>query len=420
MLVILPLIMVRFLWRSLKAPAYRQRLLERVAVFKNPERSPCIWIHAVSLGEFIAAIPLIKSCLQTWPDRQIVVTTTTPTGSGRVLSNFGQQVFHVYVPLDLKFAVVRFLKKVRPTIAIFMETELWPNLLGECAERKIPVILANARLAPRSFAGYKRIKPLTTEMMRSLSYVCAQSAMDAQRFLDLGLPKERLMVMGNIKFDISVKPETIEQGRQLKHSWGETRLVWMAASTHEGEEIEVIKAHLELLRHYPNALLLLVPRHPERFNRVAELIEDQGFSMVRHSRKQMANEGTQVYLGDTLGEMNTFFAATDVVFMGGSLIPVGGHNLLEPAAQGLPSVTGPQLFNFVAVSEMLNEAKAIMIISEADELASKILQLFADAALRKQMGDAGRMVVEENRGALERLMKVVTPLLATAPPPSTN
>ena len=404
-----PIVLLRLLWRGRKNPAYLHRWNERFGWFRVPALHDPLWIHAVSVGETQAAAPLIHALMARWPERSIVVTTTTPTGSQRVRDLFGERVFHVYLPYDLPGAVTRFLDRVRPQLALIMETELWPNLFHQCAERRIPVVIANARLSPRSAAGYSRLGSLVRSTLADASLVAARDEADAARFRDLGA--ERVMVMGNLKFDQQMPDDLAARAAELREQLGVTRPVWIAASTHEGEEELVLDAFARLRETRPDALLLLVPRHPERFPKVADLARQRGFRVVRRTEGRACDAATDIFLGDTMGELPLFYASADVAFVGGSLVATGGHNMLEPAALGVPVVFGPYLFNFAEISAALLAAGGARQVTDARQLGQVVGELLADTAQRARMGEAGRRLVAENRGALQRLLALITPLI---------
>ena len=343
----MPFILLRLFWKSIKTPAYIKRFPERFGFFeKKMER--CIWIHAVSVGETIAAAPLIKACLNLYPHLPIVLTSTTPTGYERAKAIFGKSnIVFGYLPYDLPGSVQRFLNRINPCIAIFIETELWPNLLHACRKRNIPSFLANARLSERSAAAYQKLGSLTRQMFANLSHIAAQAQPDANRFIQLGASKNSVSVCGNLKFDVSIPENILEKGKQLRETLGENRLVWIAASTHQGEEELVLKAYAKLRHQLPKLLLILVPRHPERFRSVEALCKKFDFSVAARSRKEPILDTTQIYLGDTMGEMMMMYAASDFAFVGGSFVKVGGHKLLEPAAVGKAAIrpVSFQLFN---------------------------------------------------------------------------
>lgn len=402
-----PFVILRLLWRSIKAPDYRLRLGERFGVLPKLAISGGVWIHAVSVGEVQASVPLIQYLLRTHPQMPLVITTTTPTGSRRVVELFGNRVYHFYAPYDLPVVVKNFLSAIKPRLVIFIETEIWPNILTSCRARKIPTILASARLSARSAANYARFKTLTQEAFRCFSMVAAQTETDAQRFAALGVTATRLLVIGNIKFDVCFTPELPELAAKIRCGWGANRPVWIAASTHEGEEEVLLAAHRQILTVLPNALLVLVPRHPERFIKVANIVLKQGWHMVCRSASQDCGMETQVFVGDSMGELTLLLAAADVAFIGGSLVPRGGHNMVEPAALGIPILIGPHVFNFAQVAAMLLQADAARQVNSAIELATVTTAWLTNAGLRARIGGNGRRVVEENRGALARLIEIV-------------
>lgn len=410
---ILPLALLRLLWRSIKAPAYRRRWKERFALFDPLKISDALWIHAVSVGEVQATIPLIKLLREGHPTLPIVITTTTPTGSQRVQELFGEGVFHVYAPFDIPFMVERFLDRTRPRLVVLIETEIWPNMLASCRSRNIPTLLANARLSERSARGYAKLGGFTRQTFRNIDLIAAQSQADADRFVRLGAEPSRVEVTGSIKFDIRLPASLNEQAEVTRRLWG-NRPVWVAASTHEGEDEQLLDAHGVIRERLPECLLVLVPRHPERFDRVAALCEKRGFSLVRRSGQQPCSAQTAVFLGDTMGELPIFLAAGDVTFVGGSLVPHGGHNVLEPAALGVPVLFGPHMFNFAAISQLLLEKDAALQVQTPEELAGAIVRWLTDASERSRIGENGRRVVEENRGALDRLAALIAARLDAA------
>ncbi|MDX1253367.1 MAG: lipid IV(A) 3-deoxy-D-manno-octulosonic acid transferase [Gammaproteobacteria bacterium] len=402
-----PLALLRLAWRGLRAPDYWRRWPERFGFFPAPARGGAIWVHAVSVGEFQAALPLIKALMARYPAAPVVVTTTTPTGSARVKAALGDAVFHVYAPYDLPGAVSRFLDRIRPQVAVIMETELWPNLFHGCGRRGIPVILANARLSERSAAGYRRIAGLTRQTLGCLAAIAAQSEADAQRLISLGADAARVRVTGNIKFDIAIPVGLHEHAAALRHDLGATRPVWIAASTHEGEDEVILEAHTLVRQRLPGALLVLAPRHPERFARVAQLARKQGYGVVLRSDRRPCDHTTAVFIGDSMGELMLFYAAADTAFVGGSLVPTGGHNMLEPAALGLPVITGPHTFNFAQVGQMLIDAGAARQVNNARELAEVVIDDLHDADLRQSIGEKGRQIVAQNKGALRGLVEII-------------
>jgi 3-deoxy-D-manno-octulosonic-acid transferase len=406
----LPFLLIRLAWRGRRAPAYRERWGERLGFYGDRSLTASIWIHAVSVGEVQAAQSLIQYFLDRYPDTDVMVTTTTPTGSERLTSLFEDKVRHVYTPFDLTPIMNRFLDAVRPGLAVIMETEIWPNMLRACEKRGIPVVLANARLSARSAQGYARLGKFTRETLGRLAAIAAQSAADAARFRALGAPAEKVQVTGSIKFDVRRPGSLIEQAEALRRVWDIRRPVWVAASTHEGEEELVLAAHRDILAHLPRALLVLVPRHPERFERVGALAQRQGFAVARRSNSDSCSEKISMYLGDTMGELPVFLAAADAAFIGGSLVPIGGHNLLEAAAVGVPVAVGPHVFNFAQITELLVEEGAAVQIADGKELAACMREWLSDAAARARIGEQGRRVVQENQGALQRLLDLLARL----------
>lgn len=403
---LLPLLLLRLLWRSLKAPAYRQRWAERFGRLPVPQVDSSLWIHAVSVGEVQAAEPLIRRLLEQHPNLPLVITTTTPTGSERVRKLFADSVIHVYFPFDLPLAIRGFLQRLRPCLLVMIETEVWPNLLAICQREGIKTLLANGRMSERSARGYRRLGSFSRAAFASITAVAAQTRADAGRFVDLGVNPAAVQVTGSIKFDIRLPASLLEQAAVVRRGW-ENRPVWVAASTHEGEDELVLAAHREVLRQHADALLVLVPRHPERFERVASLCRREGFSMARRSLNERATRDKSVFLGDTMGELPLFIGAADVAFVGGSLVPVGGHNILEPAALGVPLLFGPHMFNFALISQMMLESGAGFQVENATQLAFRVNNWLGDAALRAESGECGRRLVADNRGAMERLYAAI-------------
>jgi len=407
MYLLTPVILYRLAIRGLRYPEYFARWRERFGFFHDPKIRDSVWIHAVSLGEVNAAMPLIDALMQRYQNTPFVITTVTPTGSERVRRVYGERVFNVYLPYDLPASIRRFLDRVRPRLAVVMETEIWPNLFFECKAREIPLIVANARLSEKSFRGYGPVRPLAQSALASARYVAAQSNTDAGRLRDLGAEPERLGVFGNLKYDMTVPAELKSEAQALRAEWGAQRPVWIAASTHEGEEMPVLNAHAAVLRRFPDALLVMVPRHPERFKPVAQECRSFGFLTRTRSEDVHAAPQTQCFVVDAMGELLRFYAAADVAFVGGSLVPIGGHNVLEPAALGVPVIVGPETFNFVEITASLLEADAALSIASADLLSAAVIKLLADAALRERVGGAARTAFEREQGAVLRTVEVV-------------
>ncbi|WP_277373701.1 lipid IV(A) 3-deoxy-D-manno-octulosonic acid transferase [Pseudomonas sp. AA-38] len=408
----LPLIALRLALRARKAPAYARRIRERFSFGLPPLQPGGIWVHAVSVGESIAAAPMIRALQAHHPELPITVTCMTPTGSERIQALFGDSVQHCYLPYDLPWAAARFLERARPRLAVVMETELWPNHIHQCARRGIPVALANARLSERSARGYARFARLTAPMLAELSLLAVQTQTEAQRFLALGARPECVEVTGSIKFDLKIDADLPRRAADLRRQWqAEQRPVWIAASTHAGEDEIVLDAHRQLLASRPDALLILVPRHPERFGAVHELCLSQGMATRRRSTGEAVHAGDQVLLGDTMGELLFLYALADIAFVGGSLVANGGHNLLEPAALGKPVLSGPHLFNFLEIAAQLREAGALSEVENADQLAGRVATLLGEPDEAQRMSQAGLAVLQANQGALERLLAGLQRLL---------
>ena len=405
-----PAVFAATLVRAAKDPAYRTHLGERFGLGRRLAM-PSIWLHAVSVGEVSAAAALVRALHARHPDVPLVLTTATPTGRAQAATLFGADVEVRFLPYDTAGSVRRFLARIRPLAAIIMETELWPNLLHECGRRGVPVVFASARLAARSVPRYRRFGTLFSAGLRN-AWVAAQSSADADRFIALGADPARTRVVGNLKFDMRLGEAVAENGRELRRRYLGARPVWTAGSTHEGEEEMVLGAHAALERAVRGALLVLVPRHPQRFEGVAALLERRGLVFDRRGRSETVRPEAQVLLLDTMGELTAFYAASDVAFVGGSLVPVGGHNLLEPAALGVPVITGPHTQNGPEIARLLIEAGGALEVADSTALADAAGRLLADPALRERMGESARSFVEAHRGSLARLLALIEPLLA--------
>lgn len=410
-----PFVLLRLFWKGRQLPEYCGRIGERFGAVPAVPEGVAVWVHAVSVGEALAAQPLIERLLAEHGPGQVWVTTTTPTGSARVAAAFGERVRHSYAPYDLPSAVARFLDRVQPRQLVVMETELWPNLFHACHARGIRLTIANARLSPRSFAGYSRVRGFVAATLAYCTHIAAQSEADAERFRALGAAPERVTMIGNLKFDLALPDAQLASGQALRARFGAERPVWIAASTHADEEAAALAAHRAVASLLPDALLILVPRHPQRFDEVWSLIEDAGFAAERRTRLQALEnighpqplEPVQVLLGDSMGEMFVYLAASDLAFIGGSLAPVGGHNILEPAALGLPVLFGPVMHNFLPARQLLLDAGAAVEIADATALAEEAGVLLLQPERRAAMGAAGRAAIAANRGALERLLRLL-------------
>jgi len=406
---LLPFILLRLLFRGIAAPNYRKRWGQRFGFFTPPESGKeIIWLHAVSVGETLAAVPLVKALQAKYPDYRLLISCMTPTGSERIAAAFGDSVEHSYAPYDMPDAVARFLKRVQPKMLIIMETELWPNTVAACHKRKIPVVLANARLSEKSARGYARVASLSAPMFRQLTAVAAQHGDDGARFTALGLPTENQHISGNIKFDLDLSAQIRQSAETLKQQWSgaNQRPILLAASTHRGEDEVILQAFGLIKQRVDNALLVLVPRHPERFKSVGDLCLEAGYSLARRSSNDSL-EQVDILLGDTMGELMTFFGACDIAFVGGSLVSNGGHNMIEPAAWGKPTLSGLSVFNFAEVSRLLAEAGGLSLVEDAAVLAETVIQLLENPEQAQQMGQQAQKVAEANRGALDRLLVVI-------------
>ncbi len=410
---LMPLMLLHLAWRGFRQHGYWRRIHQRFGLVRRQPHGIAVWVHAVSVGESLAALPLVRRLLERYPPQSVLVTTTTPAGSERVQAAFGDRVVHAYAPYDLPGAVNRFLRRVQPRRVIVMETELWPNLFHALARRRVPIVIANARLSPRSMGRYRRIRALTAEALSHCTAVAAQSEADAGRFRSLGADPARVHVLGNLKFDLEMPEDMVAAGRVLRTRWGEARPVWIAASNPSVLPTWTIW----------QALLILVPRHPQRFDAVARLASDSGLHSVRRSAITVAAAAdsrpapapgeaqaltqAQVLVGDSMGELPMYFGAADVAFVGGSLVEVGGHNVLEPAALGLPVLFGPYMFNFEQARALLLEHQAAREIEGLLQLEPAVSRLFQDPQQRAAMGKAGREVLQANRGALQRLLNLI-------------
>ena len=404
--VLTPVTVYHLIWRGFRFREYFHRWSERYASYAGPAPRVDIWLHAVSVGEVNAAAPVVNALRAAHPQLRWLVTTITPTGSERVRALWGDGVEHVYVPYDLPGAVRRFLRQFRPRLALVMETELWPNLLFGCRDHDIPTYILNARLSARSLRGYRVLSPLIARVVRTLECIGAQSADDARHFVALGARQERVIDTGNLKFDIAA-PAGLDDFVRVFDQHKGARPAWIAASTHEDEEAAVIAIHRQLRERWPDLLLLWVPRHPERFPRVAEQARAAGWNVGMRRAATWPGRDDAVFVVDTLGELMAFYACADVAFVGGSLQAIGGHNLLEPAAVGTAMVTGPHLHNFAEISRRLQEAGALDIREDAAGIAGAIGELLQDPALRARRVQAGRALVEQGRGALACTLEMI-------------
>ncbi|MGH8304213.1 MAG: lipid IV(A) 3-deoxy-D-manno-octulosonic acid transferase, partial [Steroidobacteraceae bacterium] len=385
-----PIVSAVFLWRGIRDRSYWRSFGERFGF--GPALTPHgVWLHAVSVGEVQACAPLVSALYQRHPALALTVTTLTPTGAARAQALFGNMAQVRYVPFDLPGAVRRFFRRVQPRLAVIFETELWPNLYRECARRRVPLVLASARISARSIGRYRRLGALFAQALSQVAVVAAQGEADADRFRSLGADPDSTHVTGNLKFDFELPPDSAERGRRVRAQYASGRHMWVAGSTHGGgEEAAVLAAQRRVQAMHPAALLVLAPRHPARFAEVAQALTHSGVSFARRSQPEAAGaaNSAEVLLLDSLGELLDFYAAADVAFVGGSLVPVGGHNLLEPAALGVPILTGPHNFNSEEVARLLTARGAATVVHDSQQLAERVSALLADAAARERIGAA--------------------------------
>lgn len=410
-----PLILLRLAWRARRQPEYLQHLGERVGRYRTRMAGPVIWLHAVSVGETRACAPLLHALLEAHPDYSVLLTHMTPTGRATAAELFGElapRVQSVYLPYDVPWAIRRFLRHFHPRIGILMETELWPNLIERCRRSNTPLTMVNARLSERSARGYGRIGSLARNAFARLSAIGAQTEGDSRRMAELGA--RNLLVTGNIKFDIAPPAEMLALGTSFRNRFGPQRQVLVAASTREGEEGPLLEAFARLCA--PDVLLILVPRHPQRFDDVARLVKRTGLKVQRRSLDVPVMADTRVWLGDSMGEMYAYYSAADVALIGGSWEKLGGQNPIEATAVGCPVIVGPHTFNFSAVCNQAIEAGAAVRADNIEDGLHRALEILHSPALRKTMGDAGRDFAQSHRGATARTVNLLTPLLKTARP----
>lgn len=405
----LPLILLRLVVRSRHNRAYRQHWGQRLG-WQTPQATrPVIWVHAVSLGETVATTPLIESLLTAYPDHQVLLTCMTITGAERAEAQFGDRVLRQYLPYDAPFIIKPFVKRLSPVLVILAETELWPNFLTACRTQGIPVLMANGRMNASSAKRYQRSGSLGRGMLKALHHIAAQTADDRQQFDNLGVPRANMTVTGNLKFDQSVPQEQVDQGQAWKQRIA--RPTWIAASTQPTEEAVILETHTALLKQFPDLLLIIVPRHPERFEWVSHYLTQQKLHYVRQSDGQLPTAEHSVWLGDTMGQLFAYYAAADIAFVGASLAAIGGHSPVEPAALGLPIVMGPHVFKCQHSHDALQAAGALLPIDK-DSLLPTMTRLLSDPGQRQTMGKAAKMWVAENQGATARHMTIIARLLA--------
>jgi len=412
---LLPYVLVSLVWRGLRYPAYWQRWPERFGFVPRIGAERVIWVHAVSVGEVRSSVALIEAVAERLPRHRILVTTMTPTGSDQVSALFGERVLHSYLPYDFPDAVARFLDRVDPELAIIAETEFWPNLFAVCGRRGIPLCVVNARLSPASFRGYNTIGGIARRMFAEAALICAQSSLDAQRLRNLGVGDGLLTVTGNLKFDVAVPAAIRAEGERLRRLWGADRPVLIAASTHRGEEAQILSAFAILRERYPTLLLVLVPRHPERFAGVVRLCRRRGFATARRSESNGSlPRATGVLVGDTMGELVRFYAAADIAFIGGSLVRHGGQNPLEACSVGVPVIFGPHMFHFEEISALSLERGAARQVPDRFAFAEAVAGWLDQPELRRAAGQAALGLIRDNTGALARTLAAMGRQLARA------
>ena len=403
--ILLPFLVLFWFAKSLLNKSYLDRLTQRFGFGYPKLNSGSIWIHAVSVGEVQASIPLVNELKQHYPYKEIIITTVTPTGSKQVKNIFKDAVRTSYIPFETNFAIKNFFNSIKPSVALIMETEIWPNLYKECGSRGIPLILVSARISEKSLINYKRFLPLFRDTLSHGILIAAQSQIDADRFLALGASKDRTWIMGNIKFDFKLPEEILTKAKIYRSKIFPRRHIWIAASTHEHEEEIILEAHKNISKKIENLLLILVPRHPERFAKITQILKEDNWIYSKKSDDQDIPESCQVLLIDTIGELLFFYACSDVAFVGGSLLPVGGHNLLEPAAIGLPIITGAHTFNQKEMTDRLTQVDALRIVHNVNSLSSDVIFFLTNTEESKNAGQRGKLIVESNKGAIKSLMK---------------
>lgn len=409
---LLPFVFIRLFLRALKNRAYVSRMGERFGRYRGPARSYDVWIHAVSVGEVNAAGPLARALARRNANWRILVTTMTPTGADQARTTMGARIDHLYLPYDYPFAVARFLDHTDPKLAIMMETEIWPNFVTHCHRRRIPLVVANLRLSERSYREYARLAPFTRSIFRRIKWFAVQTTTDRDRVVRLSGRSDNLSVTGNIKFEIALPASLREVAQVVRREWGNERTIWVAGSTHEGEEEIIVDVFRSVRRDHPSLLLVLVPRHPERFESVHRLLQRSRLKTVRRSTHTgPIGDDVEAFLGDTMGELPVFFAASDIAFVGGSLVPTGGHNILEACALGKPVIFGPHMFNFLEISRMALDAGAGIQVQDAHALEQTVRQLVEDANHRFSCGQNGIALIDANQGALARTLEALDPFL---------
>ena len=402
---LVPLMLLRLYWKGRSFPAYRQRILERFSLSSQPSTPVDIWLHAVSLGEVVAATPLIDALLAR--SFRVMVTTMTPTGSQRVLEQYGQRVQHQYLPYDLPWCLARFLHQVQPKVLVIMETELWPNLIDSAHRAQISIVLVNARISDQSWPSYLRTRWFFNPVLRQINRIVTQSLDDSRRFVRLGADERQVSMLGNMKFDIQFPEGLPQQLVELQHRWGYSRVVLLLASTHDDEEAQWLAQYENLKRHIPDLLILIAPRHPQRFQIVYDQSMQLGFKTGRRSQPETIEQALEVIVVDSLGELFSFYQLCHYAFVGGSLVPVGGHNVLEPMAAGVPVFVGPYMQNSKAICTELLEAKALQQSHGIEQSVAQLLQLHQDSRQTQQQVQCATAVLAANQGCVQRYLAVI-------------
>lgn len=408
--IISPAIFVHLWLRGQRASAYRKRWAERLGIYGKDLQAKTVVIHCASVGEIMAANPLIKQLMANYPQQKITITCNTPTGSEQIVKIFGDAVQHIYLPLDFHGSVKRFLNKLKPAAVIILETELWPNLMMQTKGRNIPLLVLNARLSEKSVKGYQLITPLSCELMRSITMLAGHNQSDVDRFKSLGLKDSQATVVGSIKFDIELSRQVKESAEQLKQSLNNYHFIWVAGSTHPGEHEQVIAAHKQLCKLKEKSLLIIAPRHPEQFDKVADILRDEKIAFGQWSDKDLVDQS--VLLANSMGEMLTFFGAAQCAFIGGSLIDRGGHNPLEAAAMGIPVITGPSYYNFKHIFPQLIAKNACTEVHDSSTLSEQLANYASSPEQAKLNGKEGLEIVQSNCGAIEKTLNILAPYIA--------
>ena len=411
--VLSPFIFLQLWLRGRKASAYRKRWMERLGFYQNNFQTDSLIIHCASVGEILAASPLIKQLINKYPHQKITITCNTPTGTEQIVKIFGSAVGHIYLPLDFYGSVQRFLNKLKPSAIVILETELWPNLIIQSKRRNVPVLVLNARLSEKSLKGYQFFGSLSRKLMASITMLAAHNQQDVDRFKQLGLQDQQSAVVGSIKFDIQLSQQTRDRVQNLKQKLGNYSFIWVAGSTHPGEHEQIIAAHKMLCNTQESCLLIIAPRHPEQFDMAAKFLSKAKVSFARWSNNDLTDQS--VLLADTMGEMLTFFGVAHCAFIGGSLIDRGGHNPLEAAALAVPVITGPSYYNFKHVFPQLIAKCACTEVDNPSSLCNQLTLYARSPEQAKREGKEALKIVESNCGAIEKTINILAPYLSKQP-----